>query len=91
MGNGKAWELGMFASPRKAYVGEGGSWIWTIWEQYFKPFGFVAILDFIHGLTYVYAAAMAGRTTRASRTSRFGNVLKSQPGGVVMCIGRDTE
>lgn len=58
----RVWELGMFASPRKAYVGDGGSWIWTIWERYFKPFGFVAILDFIHGLTYVYAAAMAGRT-----------------------------
>ena len=58
----RAWELGMFGSPRKAYVGDGSSWLWTIWEQYFKPFGFVAILDVIHALTYVYAAAMAGRT-----------------------------
>lgn len=58
----RAWELGMFGSPRKAYVGDGSSWIWTIWKNHFKPFGFVAILDFIHALTYVYAAAMAGRT-----------------------------
>ena len=61
----RAWELGMFASPRKAYVGDGSSWIWTIWKKYFKPFGFVGILDFIHALTYVYAAAMADRTETA--------------------------
>lgn len=58
----RAWELGMFGSPRKAYVGDGSSWIWTMWMKYFKPFGFVGILDFIHALTYVYAAAMADRT-----------------------------
>lgn len=61
----RAWELGMFGSSRKAYVGDGSSWIWTIWKNHFKPFGFVAILDFIHALTYVYAAAMAGRTAAA--------------------------
>lgn len=61
----RAWALGMFGSPRKAYVGDGSSWIWTIWKNYFKPFGFVAILDFIHALTYVYAAAMADRTEAA--------------------------
>lgn len=61
----RAWSLGMFASPRKAFVGDGSSWIWTIWKQSFKPFGFVAILDIIHALTYVYAAATAGRTREA--------------------------
>lgn len=60
-----AWELGFFGASRKAYVGDGGSWIWTIWKQHFKPFGFVPILDFIHALTYVYAAAMAERTAAA--------------------------
>lgn len=58
----RAWELGMFGSPRQACVGDGSSWIWTVWKRFFKPFGFVAILDFIHALTYVYAAAMADRT-----------------------------
>ena len=58
----RAWSLGMFASSRKAYVGDGSSWIWTIWQQQFKPFGFVPILDIIHALTYVYAAATAGQT-----------------------------
>jgi hypothetical protein len=56
-----AWSLGFFAAERKAFVGDGQNWIWTEWERHFKPHGFVPILDFIHALTHVYAAAMAGR------------------------------
>lgn len=57
----RAWSLGMLASDRKAYVGDGSWWIWTLWERDFKAFGFVPILDVIHALTYVFAAATAGR------------------------------
>lgn len=57
----QAWRLGLFAAKRKAWVSDGQNWLWTVWESYFKPFGFVPILDFIHALTHVYAAAMAGR------------------------------
>lgn len=56
-----AWTCGFFAAARKAFVGDGQNWLWTIFEERFKPFGFVGILDIIHALTYVYAAAMAGR------------------------------
>ena len=56
-----AWSLGFFAAKYKAFVGDGQNWIWTEWERHFKPYGFVAILDFIHALTHVYAAAMAAR------------------------------
>lgn len=58
----RAWSLGMFASSRKAYVGDGQNWIWRVWDRWFKPFGFVGILDIIHALTYVFAAATAGRS-----------------------------
>ncbi|MCE9525353.1 MAG: hypothetical protein K8R36_04795 [Planctomycetales bacterium] len=58
----RAWSLGMLASDRKAFVGDGSSWIWTIWERRFKPFGFTPILDIIHALTHVYAAATAGQS-----------------------------
>ncbi len=58
----RAWSLGLFQAERKAYVGDGGSWLWTIWKDWFKPFEFVPILDVIHAVTYLYAAAMAGRT-----------------------------
>jgi hypothetical protein len=57
----KAWWLGLFGAERKAFVGDGQNWIWTEWERHFKAFGFVPILDFIHALTHVYAAAMAGQ------------------------------
>ena len=44
----------MFAADRKAYVGDGQNWLWSLWERHFKPFGFVPILDFIHALTYTH-------------------------------------
>ena len=56
----RAWSLGLFAAKRKAFLGDGSSWIWTEWERFFRAFGFVPILDFIHALTRVYAAALAG-------------------------------
>lgn len=61
----RAWESGLFQSNRKAFVGDGSSWIWTIWSTYFKAWEFVPILDVIHAVTHVYAAAMAGRTQAA--------------------------
>lgn len=56
-----AWALGFFAAPRRAYVGDGQNWVWSLFEERFKPFGFVGVLDIIHALTYVYAAATAAR------------------------------
>jgi hypothetical protein len=61
----QAWRLGLFAAKRKAWISDGQNWLWTEWEKHFKPFGFVPILDFIHALTHVYAAAMAGRPVAA--------------------------
>ncbi|WP_347259305.1 hypothetical protein [Methylocaldum sp.] len=58
----RAWSLGFAAALLKAFVGDGSSTNWGIWEREFKHQGFVPILDFIHALTYVYAAATAGRT-----------------------------
>lgn len=62
----RAWHLGYFQAQRKAFVGDGGSWIWKLWEQNFKAFDFVPILDLMHAITYVYAAATAGRTPSES-------------------------
>lgn len=60
-----AWTMGFFQAARKGFVGDGSASIWDVWESHFKPRGFIPILDFIHGLTYVFNAAMAGRTTAA--------------------------
>lgn len=58
----RAWALGFAAAKSKAFVADGQSANWGIWERHFKHLKFTPILDFIHGLTYIYAAAMAGRT-----------------------------
>lgn len=54
-----AWSWGFFAAKRKAFIGDGSDNNWTIWRQYFSSF--TPILDFIHALSYVFAAALAGR------------------------------
>jgi hypothetical protein len=54
-----AWTWGFFGASRKAFLGDGSENNWTIWRNYFSSF--VPILDFIHALSYVFAAAMAGR------------------------------
>ena len=58
-----AWARGFTAAARKAFVGDGAAANWAIQKQWFSDF--VAILDFIHALSYVFAAAMAGREFRA--------------------------
>jgi hypothetical protein len=54
-----AWQWGFFQAHRRAFLGDGSDNNWTIWRQYFSSF--TPILDFIHALSYVFAAAMAGR------------------------------
>jgi len=58
-----AWAMGLFSAARRAFVGDGSSTNWSIWKRYFARW--VAVLDFVHALTYVYAAAMAGRSFAA--------------------------
>ena len=54
-----AWGLGLLAATRRAFVADGASGNWTVQKTWFPRFE--PILDFLHALTYVYAAAMAGR------------------------------
>jgi hypothetical protein len=55
-----AWAWGFYGADRKAFIGDGSDNNWTIWRQHFSSF--TPILDFIHALSYVFAAAMAGRS-----------------------------
>lgn len=52
---------GLDLCGRKAFVGDGDHALWAMWELHFAPSGFVAVLDFLHLLTYLYAAAQASR------------------------------
>ena len=58
----RAWALGFAAAWLKAFVADGSTTNWGIWERHFKHLEFIPILDFIHALTYVYSGAMAGRS-----------------------------
>jgi hypothetical protein len=58
-----AWAWGFQAAARKAFVGDGSANHWRLQRRFFGSF--VAILDFIHALSYVYAAATAGRSRAA--------------------------
>jgi hypothetical protein len=54
-----AWALGFYGAARKAFVADGSANNWRLQRRFFGSF--VPILDFIHALSYVFAAAMAGR------------------------------
>jgi hypothetical protein len=54
-----AWQRGFAAAPRKAFVGDGQDANWTVWRTHFSHY--TPILDFIHAICYVFAAATAGR------------------------------
>jgi len=55
-----AWARGFYQAQRHAFLGDGSSANWGVWERHFS--NFTAIVDFIHALTYVFSAAMAGRS-----------------------------
>jgi hypothetical protein len=50
------------AAQRKAFVADGSDSNWGVWRRHFSDYE--PILDFIHALTYVYAAAMAGHALK---------------------------
>jgi hypothetical protein len=54
-----AWAAGLQGAPRRAFVGDGSANNWKLQRRFFGSF--VPILDFIHALSYVSAAAAAGR------------------------------
>lgn len=58
---------GLDRVKRKACVCDGQAYNWSIYEMHLLPLGFIAILDFVHLLTYVYDAAHAFRGSDAKR------------------------
>jgi hypothetical protein len=54
-----AWAAGFQKARRKAFVADGAANNWRLQRRFFGSF--VPVLDFIHALSYVYAAAMAGQ------------------------------
>jgi len=50
---------GLDRAKRKACVCDGQAYNWSIYEMHLLPAGFIAILDFVHLLAYLYDAAHA--------------------------------
>jgi hypothetical protein len=59
----EAHQRGFHAARRKAFVADGSATNWSIHRKHFSHY--TAILDFTHAICYVYAAAMAGRSSAA--------------------------
>lgn len=57
-----AYARGFAAARRKAFVADGAATNWKTQRRWFSDY--TAVLDFIHALSYVFAAAMAGRGLR---------------------------
>jgi hypothetical protein len=52
---GEAQRRGFYQAVRRAFLGDGQAWNWTLQESYFPDF--VAVTDFVHPLGYIYDAA----------------------------------
>ena len=53
----EATRRNFFAAEQRAFVGDGGAWIWTLHRTLFPTFEPTA--DFLHVSTYIYMAAKA--------------------------------
>jgi hypothetical protein len=65
----EAYARGFFDAPRRAFLGDGQKYNWTIQRKWFKDFEPIA--DFIHPLSYLYVAATALAKTKAERWERY--------------------
>jgi len=54
-----AWERNFFGAKRRVFLGDGAGANWTIHREHFSTF--LPVLDFVHALSYLLAAAFAGR------------------------------
>jgi hypothetical protein len=55
-----ARDRNFFGAARRAFLGDGLPTNWTLQRRHFTSF--TPILDFVHALSYVFAAAFAGRS-----------------------------
>ena len=53
----EAQRRGFYEASRRAFVGDGGNWIAPLGDLHFP--GFTQVLDFLHALVHLYAAALA--------------------------------
>jgi hypothetical protein len=64
-----------YEAKTQVFLGDGLPWNWSIQRQRFPTF--TPILDFIHAVQYLYAAAQAWETTDERRWSRYLEIAES--------------
>ena len=67
----EVYKRGLDLARRKGCLADGQASNWTVFEEHLRRRGFIAILDFLHLLTYLYAAAQAVGGTAAQRWQRY--------------------
>lgn len=71
----EAQERGFYQAKRRAYVGDGAAYNWSIHEEHFSDFE--PITDFLHVLCYVYGAAWGVGNTDEQRWSIYEKWMRA--------------
>jgi len=81
---------GLHRAKRKGYVCDGQKYNWTLFEMHLVVLGFIGILDFIHLLAYLYAAAQASEGKGSEQAwGRYEKWLRWAWGGQVKELIKD--
>jgi hypothetical protein len=67
----EVYKRGLDLAAQKGCVCDGQASNWTVWKVHLKDLGFIPILDFLHLLTYLYAAAQAAGGKEQERWNRY--------------------
>jgi hypothetical protein len=67
---------GLNRARRKAYVCDGQQYNWTLFEMHLRPWGFIAVLDFVHLLAYLHDAAYAWKKDRTRAWKQYVQWLR---------------
>lgn len=83
----EAYARNFYASGRRAFLGDGQKYNWTIQQKWFKEFE--AIADFVHPLSYLYVAATALASGLAERWELYEGWMTSCWQGRVASVLED--
>jgi len=84
----EAMERGFYDAPHRAVVGDGGNWIEPLGQLHFP--GWVQVLDFLHLLVHLYAAATAAYRGQGKSAWRlYERMLRAAWGGNVAAVLAD--
>jgi hypothetical protein len=78
-----------FESPQRAFLGDGLAWNWSIQKEHFPTF--TPILDFIHVVQYLFAAAKASQPSDEERWRRYLEMAEACWQGQAAEVARQLE